>query len=345
MVQLPPIPSTQAPTTVATKYGHLSKMHPDFEPLAEAIRKQTDQMWSLDWPDFRNAWLSLPPTQLADSPVEGKDFAVEDSKITVRDGAEIGIRIFKPVGRVENAMLVMMTHGGGWSIGTYEVEGADSRHMAAETGSVVVSVDYRMAPEHPYPTPLNDAFDALLWCKANAALLSINPESIIIGGSSSGANLAAALALKIRDEHVSGVRGQLLTVPVTCHPAHFPSDKYEYASLEQNKEAPDLTTKQMWSMWRKYVPNEEMGKQSYVSPLLAESLEGVAPALIQVAGLDPVRDEGLAYAEALKEAGVPTTLRVYAGLPHTWKFLPQLKEARESTQMVVDFVRRIQEGV
>ncbi|KAK4940934.1 hypothetical protein LTR10_019088 [Elasticomyces elasticus] len=139
-----------------------------------------------------------------------------------------------------------------------------------------------------------------------------------------------------RDKQESGVIGQVLNIPVTCHPKLFPRDMYEYGSYEQNKDASIVDAPKMDWFWEQYMPKIE--PDAYAHPLLAKNHAGLPPALIQVAGLDPLRDEGLAYAEALKQAGVPVTLKVYSGLPHGFYLLPHLKQSREYWMSTVDFV-------
>jgi len=157
---------------------------------------------------------------------------------------------------------------------------------------------------------------------------------------------AAVLALKARDEGLTGIIGQVLNIPATCHPAHFPAEKYEYGSFAQNKNATLVDAPKMLWFWEQYIPSteQEKGKEAYASPLLADDLSGLPPALIQVAGYDPLR-EGLAYGEALEAAGVKARVEAFKGLPHGFVFFTHLKEAREYIQNVVDFVNDVQKQV
>ncbi len=147
---------------------------------------------------------------------------------------------------------------------------------------------------------------------------------------------AAVLALKARDEKVSGILGQVLNIPVTCHPALFPKDKYEYFSYSQNKDASVVDAPKMDWFWEQYLPDPK--PEVYASPLLAEDLSGLPPALVQVAGMDPLRDEGLAYAEKLKEDGVKVKVETYQGLPHGFYMFPQLKATEQYFKNVVNFI-------
>ncbi|KAL3458859.1 alpha/beta hydrolase fold-domain-containing protein [Aspergillus heterothallicus] len=261
---------------------------------------------------------------------------ISHRNIPARDGTELELRVYRNGSVQERAILVFVTHGGGWALGDHNVEEAMNRLVAKKTNSVVVSVNYRLAPEFPFPYAINDSFDALLWCRKNADQLKIDLNRIIVGGSSSGANIATVLALKCRDEGIGAILGQVLNIPDTCHPAYFPEDKYEYSSPEQNKDAPILTTEAVHWFWDLYCPKD--GADPCASPLLATSHKGLPPALIQVAGLDPVRDDGLAYSEALKAAGVPVKTKIYPGLPHAFYLFPDLKETPTYFNTIVDWI-------
>jgi acetyl esterase/lipase len=127
---------------------------------------------------------------------------------------------------------------------------------------------------------------------------------------------------------------------VTCHPNHFPHDKFELGSYEQNKDGTLVDAPKMWWFWDQYLPGAE--PEVYASPLLAKDLQNLPPALVQIAGADPLRDEGFAYAERLMRSGVRTTVRVYAGLPHGFYFFPQLTASRQYLREVCDFIRGLQ---
>lgn len=187
---------------------------------------------------------------------------------------------------------------------------------------------------------MDDCFDGLKWCIANASSLGIDPKRIIVGGGSAGGNLAAVMALKARDENVSGIIGQVLNIPVTCHPRFLPKDKYELESWEQNKDASPLGAELMSWFWTQYL-GDNIAPEQYHSPLLASSLEGLPPALVQVAGLDPLRDEAIAYADALKAAGVKTKIEVFTGVPHGFGGQVKIKKSKEYFVNVVDFVNSL----
>ncbi|RFU28432.1 hypothetical protein B7463_g7921, partial [Scytalidium lignicola] len=335
-------PSEHGTVQPKPKYGHLSKIAPEFVPLQRELDANFKALWELPIDEFKQGWINAPPALAEDIPVPGKDIQITHQLIPVRDGNKIEIRVYKPIEPEPEALLFLNSHGGGWSVGSHNVEEGQNRNVAAKTKSVVVSVDYRMAPEYKFPYSINDCYDALLWCKENALTLGINPDRIIVSGGSAGGNIAAVLAQMTRNEKVSGVLGQVLNIPVTCHPKHFPADKYEYGSYQQNKDSSIVDAPKMDWFWDQYLP--EATAEVYASPLLEENLKGLPPALVQVAGMDPLRDEGLAYAEALKAAGVPVTLKIYPGLPHGFYMIPHLKQSVEYIQSVVDFVLEIQTG-
>ncbi|KAI9745056.1 MAG: hypothetical protein M1818_001334 [Claussenomyces sp. TS43310] len=322
------------------RHAHLSEVNPAWETVA-LKQKETDdlsrKLFALPIEEFR-ALQYRPPALPEDCPAPGRDINITHDEVSVRDGTKIGIRIYKPMKPLPHALLFFNAHGGGWVVGTPETEEAQNRLIAAKNNAVVVSVDYRRAPEFPYPYAINDCYDVFLWSKQNSSLLGINPDKMVVGGGSAGANISAVIAQRARDEGIGGIIGQVLNIPVTCHPAHFPAAKYEYGSYEQNKDSPIVDSAKMNWFWHQYLPNAEADARA--SPLLASSLQHLPPALVQIAGMDPLRDEGIAYAEALQASGVPVTLKIYPGMPHAFYAHPQLPPSIEYLQTMVDWIRR-----
>ncbi|KAK9777149.1 putative Lipase esterase family protein [Seiridium cardinale] len=287
-------------------------------PEHEKIERVIETLYSLPIAEFRKVPYRPPPMS-TDVPIPGRDISIREAKVPVRDGHDISIRIYEPLNLGQNHMLFFNIHGGGWTVGSPETEEAQNRLIAARNEAVVVSVDYRKykilvatspaypsltlfrAPEYPFPYALNDCYDVLLWCISSSESLGVEKDSIILGGGSAGANIVAALAQIVRDEGINGIIGQVLNIPVTCHPDHFPRSEYEYGSYTQNANAPIVNAARMRLYWSYYLPSGAADPRA--SPLLASSLAGLPPALIQVAGMDPLRDEGLAYAQALKDSG------------------------------------------
>ncbi|RVX68669.1 hypothetical protein B0A52_07096 [Exophiala mesophila] len=240
------------------------------------------------------------------------DLDITYQKIPMRDGYQAEIKIYKDLELLKSmgerglkAPLMLTAHGGGWMVGDHTVEEGVNRYTAKETGAVVVSIDYRLAPKYRYPQQLHDYYDAFKWCRENSSSLGIDPSMIITCGSSAGGNLAAVLPIMARDIGDSGIIGQLLNSPVLCHPKFFPKDKgYEYNSFVQNaNSAPDV----------------------YANPLLVESVKNLPATLIQISGQDPLRDEQFAYADKLREGGIPVDVELFPGLPHGFYSFPQLE--------------------
>ncbi|ROT35094.1 hypothetical protein SODALDRAFT_346625 [Sodiomyces alkalinus F11] len=332
------------------KHGHYSDMDAEYAKVGPPLAKMMLEGWTKDMPmeQFKAMFLNEDPPVPEDCPQPGKDISLERLKVPMRDGAERELKIYKNFKAQKNAALVYKMHGGGWTVGSHEIDEAENRYIAGLTNVVVVSIDYRMAPEFPFPYALHDSVDGLLWCKAHASKLGINPERIIVGGCSAGGNLSAALSIVARNDGITGIVAQHLSIPVTCHPALFDkvpdAEKYELLSYIQNKDADLVNAAQMEFFWDCYT-----GKDTKLdvlhSPLLSRNLSGLPPAMVQVAGLDPLRDEGIAYAEALKAHGVPTTLHVYKGVPHGFYGFPTLDASKQYFSRLVEFVERHAKGL
>ncbi|KAI1311238.1 alpha/beta hydrolase fold-domain-containing protein [Xylaria venustula] len=297
------------------KYGHLSKKTPEFLGVEDAIGTAYEQLWALpDMPAFRRAAgdadAALPPG----GPNRYREVETELLHFPARDGHLIELKVYKSPNVAADATLVYRMHGGGFCVGRHEVDGAENVYAATNPDIVVVSVDYRLAPENPFPKPLEDSYDGLLWCKKNAKILGINPEKIIVAGSSAGANLAAVLSIMTRDDGISGIIAQVLHFPSSCHPKFLPHDRYEFGSYIQNADNCVLSLNKFEVFLDCYIPDPTPDYRH--SPLLTPSLAGLPPALIQSAGVDIFRDGGFAYADALKAAGVDTEAHCYGGVPH-----------------------------
>lgn len=266
------------------KYAHLSEPDPAWLSVAEKqaeADKLIAEMYRLPIAEFRK--LPYRKTVLPSNvPLPDKDLTIRTDTFTARDGVTIGIRIYEPLDKKIGHPLFLNVHGGGWTVGGPDAEEPQNRFIAVENKAVVVSVDYRLAPEHPFPTPLHDNMDALQWCVEHAADLGIDVSKILVGGGSAGANLVAAMTLLCRDNGIPGLPGgvlcgQILNIPVTCHPDHFPAGRYEYHSFEQNQNAPIITSERMHLFWNYYIPSEDAA-DPLASPLLASSLANLPAA-------------------------------------------------------------------
>ncbi|OUD04635.1 alpha/beta hydrolase [Streptomyces swartbergensis] len=232
---------------------------------------------------------------------------VEDRIIPSRT-AEIPVRIYTPPGEGPFPALVVF-HGGCWIVGNIHLSDRPHRALAAETGCVVVAVNYQKAPEHPFPVPLEDCHAGYTWTIEHARELGIDPARIGVAGDSAGGNLAAAVCLKARD-----LGEQVPAAQVLIYPALDPD--LETVSAKDYAEGFGLTTEDMRWSWQQYAPDESVRVSPWVSPLRAPSLEGLPPAVIVTAGFDILRDEGLLYAERLVAAGVPTVALHYEDSIH-----------------------------
>ncbi|WP_068621534.1 alpha/beta hydrolase [Paenibacillus tuaregi] len=220
----------------------------------------------------------------------------------------IPVRIYTPR-REAPLPVIVYYHGGGWVVGNLDAADVLCRRLANGVNSIVVSVDYRLAPEHKFPAATEDSHAAVVWVAEHAAALGADPNRIAVGGDSAGGNLAAVVSLMARDRGFPSVKFQLLVNPVTHY--SFDTDSYR-----ENAEGYGLTTNTMRWFWNHYLAKEEDGQNPYASPLLSPSLSGLPPALVLTAEFDPLRDDGEAYAEKLKAAGVPVEAKRYAGMVH-----------------------------
>jgi len=247
-------------------------------------------------------------------------------------GGSIDVRIYEGAAPAPRPAFVYL-HGGAWWLGDLEQGDALCRTVATELGCSVFNVAYRLAPEHKFPIPFEDCFDATAWVAAHAEQLGVDAGRLAVGGGSAGGNLAAAVALAARDRGGPRLCFQLLDIPVTDVSMRAPSHT-------ENAEGYLLTRAGMEQGWSHYLERREDGRSPYASPLLAEDLRDLPPALVLTAELDPLRDEGEDYARRLAGAGVPVTLRRFEGMIHGFaamtKLLPQ---ARECRAMIVDALR------
>jgi acetyl esterase len=231
-------------------------------------------------------------------------------------GGEIPIRIYTPAGTGSGPLpCLIYYHGGGWVLG--DIDGTDNicRMVANRTGCKIASVGYRLAPEHKFPAPLDDCYTALEWVAANGGSIGVDTGRLAVGGDSAGGNLAAAVALRARDEGGPALRMQLLVYPVTNH-------DFSTASYQTNGNDYLLTQDMMRWFWDHYLNGADDSKKAMVSPLQADSLNGLPRAFVLTGEFDPLRDEGEAYAERLREAGVKVVHKRYDGQIHGFWQMP-----------------------
>jgi acetyl esterase/lipase len=234
---------------------------------------------------------------------------VEPFVIPVGDGATVGARLYAPAHREGGTGLLVHFHGGGHTVGDLDTCEHTCRLLAHHAGVGVLSVDYRLGPEHRFPAAADDAFAAFLWATENAERLGADPDRIAVGGDSAGGNLGAVVCLDAAAAGGPAPAFQFLIYPVCDY-----SVKHE--SIRLFSEGFLLTEREMDWFRDNYLADEAARSDPRVSPLLAADLSGLPPAYVATAGFDPLRDEGEAYAARLAEAGVPVALQRHDSLVH-----------------------------
>ncbi|HEY5024220.1 MAG TPA: alpha/beta hydrolase [Acidimicrobiales bacterium] len=227
-------------------------------------------------------------------------------------GSEIPVRVYAPVSRPRGtAPALVFFHGGAFVLGDRYTEELRCLRYAAEARCVVVSIDYRLAPEHPFPAPVEDCYAGLEWTVAHATELGIDPSRVGVGGSSAGGALAAAVTLMARDRGGPPLAVQILNYPVI-------DDRMQSASMMAFDATPMWTSGSNTDMWQHYLGDRDSRGEvsAYAAPGRATDLTGLPPAYVLTAELDPLRDEGIDYACRLMAAGVPTELHTVAGACH-----------------------------
>ncbi|MCW2748088.1 MAG: alpha/beta hydrolase [Nocardioidaceae bacterium] len=270
-----------------------------------------------------NSTLGFPEAALTD-PDQAKEF-MQRTRALVFIGTDVEpvgrcfeeaisehvkVRVYVPSGEGPFPVVVYF-HGGGWVSGDLDMHDRTCRRITNLARCAVVNVDYRLAPEHPFPAPLSDAYAATLWATEHAHEFSGDPSRLIIAGSSAGGNLAAAVALRARDEDGPRIALQVLIYPVL-------DSTMDYESFEQYSDGFLLSRSQMRWYWDQYVPDLAQRGNPLVSPMHATSLSGLPPAYVLTAECDPLRDEGEAYASRLQTEGVDASHVRYKGQIHAF---------------------------
>ncbi|MBV8368957.1 MAG: alpha/beta hydrolase [Candidatus Eremiobacteraeota bacterium] len=237
----------------------------------------------------------------------------------------IPIRVYTPEGAAEPRPMLVYFHGGGWVCGSRDSYDSVCRLLTRESGCTIASVDYRLAPEHPAPEPFEDCYAALEWLAAHAGELGADASRLAIGGDSAGGGLAAGVALKARDANGPRIAHQLLVYPAVGGGV-TQSESYRLYS-----DGYFLTAERIAFYDRCHMPRPELADVPYVFADRAETLRGLPPATLIFAECDPIRDEGLKYAERLRADGVPADVRVYPGMIHAFfSFIGIFDQGREA---------------
>ena len=273
----------------------------------------------------------LPEAELLD---------IEDRLIPGLEGdPEVSVRVYRPkaaaAGPAAAVPGVLLIHGGGFVIGSVEAEHAGAVMTAANLGAVLVSVDYRLAPEHPYPAGLHDCYAALTFLHAEASALGVDPERVALLGTSAGGGLAAATALLARDRGGPPVCFQMLHIPEL-------DDRLETPSMRTFVDSPLWNRPLAVKSWEFYL-GALAGKDDvpvYAAPARATDLAGLPPAYVSTAENDPLRDEGIAYALGMLQAGVSVELHQFPGTFHGSALVPTAAVSRRAAQEASVVLRR-----
>jgi acetyl esterase len=245
----------------------------------------------------------------------------------------VPLRVYTPRSAGPHA-LVVYYHGGGYVLGDIAAYDNVCRRLCADSGAMVVSVEYRLAPEHPWPAAFDDAWAALQWLAANAQRLEADASRLAVAGDSAGAILATAVARRARDEGGAKVAFQALIYPPAAG-----GDDGDFPSRQRHAAGPTLTLRTIEYFHRHVFGSDGRAPDAFAAPLRATDLAGLPPALLQVAGFDPLRDEALAYGAALRRAGNAVTVVEYHGLAHGYISMGALGAARLAQRQLADALR------
>jgi acetyl esterase len=251
-------------------------------------------------------------------------------------GSPIPLRLYRPLGSAADARLPVLVyyHGGGWTIGDLDTHDTLCRELANGAGCAVVAVDYRMGPEHRFPAAVDDAVAALRWVHANARELKLDGDRIAVGGDSAGGNLAAVVAIAARDAGGPPLAFQLLIYPAT--------DMRRIAPSHETNGQGYLLTRDTIAYFRSHYVNDDRDDLDWrASPLLAGDVSRLPPAFVLTAGYDPLRDEGLQYAQRLTEAGTRSSLVCFERMIHGFILMGRvLDEANTAVQLCAAQLRQ-----
>jgi acetyl esterase/lipase len=251
------------------------------------------------------------------------------------DAPEVPVRVYSPGQRTDAGPGLLYIHGGGFVMGDLDMFDAQLVRLADELGIVIVSVDYRLAPEHPFPAPVEDCYAALTWVEAKAAELGIDPARIGVAGESAGGGLAAAVALLARDRGGPALCFQYLGIPEL-------DDRLDTPSMTAYTDTPVWNRPNAVFSWTSYLGTTPGGADvsPYAAPARAADLAGLPPAFVTTCQFDPLRDEGIRYAQRLAHAGVPTELRHYPGTFHGSGLVETAEISRRMFADEADALRR-----
>lgn len=272
------------------------------------------------------------------APAQPEPVGSATDRVVDGPGGSIPVRIYHPAGAAAGLLPgLVYAHGGGFVFCDLDSHDGLCRDLANRLGAVVVAVDYRLAPEHPWPGAAEDVYAVTRWITDNCIELGVDTGRIAVGGDSAGGNLAAVTALMSRDRGGPALCAQLLIYPMIT--PDFTTESYQrFGSGFYNPESA-----LRW-YWDQYVPDEASRTDPYASPLHAE-LHGLPPAVVVIAGHDPLRDEGVAYSAALTAAGVPTVMEMFEGGIHGFMTMPKFTIAQTARARLCERAAGLMAGV
>jgi acetyl esterase len=296
--------------------------------VVRAVARERGSIASLDPRQIPAARAWTTPARPPYSWITGRvrrDVTIGTTAFRARDGHQVAVRTYRPAGAGAAPLPVLVWfHGGGWVLGNTQSYDPVCSAIAHGAGVLVVSIDYRLAPEFRAPLAALDCVDAVRWVASAGTALGARTEGIGVAGDSAGANLAAVVAQVVHSEGGAQITHQSLVYPAVDATMSQPS-------IAEHAEAPVLTRADMEAFLSYYLgdgPHALDRRDPLVSPLYAAELAGLPPALVQTADLDPLRDDGAVYARALRDAGVEVTLTNYPRVPHGFLSFPGATAAR-----------------
>ncbi len=305
------------PDPAPTNPSGLEPVDPDLQRLLVLVHDVRQPRVTEMTPDAARTW----SRQFVDPDRPRRPVASVRDRTFEGTGGKIPVRLYHPRPGTVLPMLVFF-HGGGWVLGDLEASDDAMRRIAAEAECLVISVDYRLAPESPYPAAVEDALDAVKWAEEHAGEFDGDPGRLAVGGDSAGGNLAAVAAIDDRNSGAGRVSFQYLIYPVT-------DANFNRPSMFQFAERLLLERRSMTWFWDHYCPDPAARRHWNASPVHTPDLSGVAPSFIHLAAHDPLFDEGREFARRLEEAGVRTRLRIASTMVHGFFGLAAASDAAD----------------
>ena len=279
--------------------------------LKEMAENNAPQVWEVPVSSTR----SFSQQQLAIAAEMAPIHSVTDRYIP-GDTADIHVRIFRP-NDSKHLPCIIYFHGSGWTLGFIDLFNPCLSMLSKESESIVIAVNYQKAPEHPFPTPFNDCYASLDWVVKNSQSLGIDLDNISVAGDSAGGNLAAAVALRCRDENLIELASQLLIYP--CIDRDFSTPSYSKFA-----EGYGLTSKAMEWFWDQYLQNPTDSKNPYACPARATTLKGLPPTVLITAQYDPLTSDGERYRDRLIDDGIQVSFKEFEGVIHGFFRAPEI---------------------